>query len=196
MKAATVFPALENITQRLWFAVGVKPRHEKAVAEAFRASAIEYFAPVYRQQRVWSDRTKLVELPLFAGYVFSRFRYDERFRILNTRGVISILGGGKVFSPVSDEQIETLKTLVRSGAPARPHPYLAPGQQVEVERGPLAGIRGTVLRAKGTTCIVVGVEILQRSVAVEVDAAAVREIQPRFQPVAAAAAGRHVYAHQ
>ncbi len=196
MKTASICPSLENLTQRLWFAVGVKPRHEKAVGEAFRTTHIECFAPVYRQQRVWSDRTKTVELPLFAGYVFSRFRYDERLRILNTRGVISILGSGKVFSPISDEQIETLRMLVRSGIPARPHPYLAPGQMVELERGPLAGIRGTVLRAKGTTCFVVNVEILHRSVAVEVDAAAVREIRPRFQPVAAAAAGPKLYARQ
>jgi transcription antitermination factor NusG len=187
MTTAMEFRSLENVTRPLWFAVAVKSRHEKAVGEALGMSDIEHFVPVYRERRAWSDRTKFAEVPMFAGYVFTRFRYEERLRVLNTRGVISILGGGKVFSPVSDEQIASLRTIVNSGTQPRPCAYLAPGQVIQVERGPLAGIRGSIVRLKGQTCIVVSIEILQRSVAVEVDADAVRPIQARVRPIALAA---------
>jgi transcription antitermination factor NusG len=185
---------MENLTQRLWFAVGVKPRHEKAVALAMDASGLEHFAPVYREQRVWTDRIKLVELPLFPGYVFCRFRYAERLDVLNVAGVTSILGGGKMFAPISDEQIDALRTIAASKTAARPWPYLTPGQIVQVQRGPLAGIKGTIVRVKGIACIVISVEILQRSVAVEVDTDAVRPVEPLVQThIAAACAGHELF---
>jgi transcription antitermination factor NusG len=108
-------------------------------------------------------------MPLFAGYVFCRFCFHDRFVVLNTRGVIRILGAGSIFSPVSEDQIADLRVITASGLAALPHPYLAPGDMVRVERGPLAGVRGMVLRNKGFTSLVVSVEILQRSVVVEVE---------------------------
>jgi transcription termination/antitermination protein NusG len=183
MMAATRMATLENVSRPLWFAVGVKPRHEKAVSLAFELGGLEYFVPLYRERRVWSDRIKVVELPLFAGYVFCRFRYHERLRILRVSGVHSIIGGGKIFQPIADEQIATLKRLTDSGM-ARPCPYLVPGQMVQLVRGPLCGVRGTVVQAKGTTSVIVSLEILQRSVAVEVNADAVFPERPVKVPVA------------
>jgi transcription antitermination factor NusG len=160
----------------LWFALSVKPRHEKAVARALRTRQLEDFLPLYRESHAWSDRTKPVELPLFAGYVFCRFSYSERLVVLNTPGVTAILGAGKVFAPISEEQIEALRTIAASRVRARPCEYLPPGQLVRVESGPLAGVRGTVLRHKGGACVVISVEILQRSVAAEVEYGAVEAL--------------------
>jgi transcription antitermination factor NusG len=166
--------AFQSIAQPRWFALSVKPRHEKSVVQALRLQQLEEFLPLYREQHAWSDRTRWVEVPLFAGYVFCRFSFADRLAVLNTRGVIRILGAGNIFAPVSEEQISELRAVVASGLPARPCSYLAPGEMVRVERGPLAGVRGMVLRHKGVTSVVVSVEILQRSVVVEVDSDAVR----------------------
>jgi transcription antitermination factor NusG len=100
--------------------------------------------------------------------------------------VLRILGAGNIFAPVSSEQIAELRTIVASGLPARPCPYLVPGALVCVESGPLSGIRGTVVRSKGVTSVVVSVEILQRSVVVEVDSDAVRPDVSRRQLIRAA----------
>src|SRR5260370_4723822 len=137
--------------QTLCFALRVKRRHEKAVAHSLRCKQLEDFLPLYRESRGWSDRTTTVELPLFAGYVFCRFAYADRFLVLNTPGVTAILGAGSVFAPVAEEEIASIRTIVDSGLPARPFQYLTPGQLVVVERGPLAGIRGTTWRTKGAT---------------------------------------------
>jgi transcription antitermination factor NusG len=162
----------------LWFALRVQPRHERTVAEALAFQHLEPFAPFYRELRKWSDRVKAVELPLFPGYAFCRFAFADRFTVLNTRGVLGILGAGKLFDPVSDEQIAALRKVVQSGLAPRPYPYFAPGDPVVVERGPLAGVRGTVLRHKGTAALVITVDVLERSIVVEVDPGAVEPEVP------------------
>jgi transcription antitermination factor NusG len=192
MMAEMLVDRPENISRPLWFAVGVKPRHEKAVGDRMSAHGLESFVPVFRERRVWSDRMKLVDMPLFAGYAFCRFQYADRLTVRNIQGVTAILGGGRIFSPIDDDQIAALKTLSNSGA-ARPCAYLLPGQTVQVERGPFAGIRGLVLRSKGVTSLVVSLEILQRSVAVEVDADSVAPVRPLLTMSAGAAGSRQVY---
>jgi transcription antitermination factor NusG len=167
-------PAYQSIAQPLWFALSVKPRHEKSVAQALRLRQLEEFLPLYQEQHAWSDRMKPVKLPLFCGYVFCRFSFADRLTVLSTRGVTRILGAGNIFAPISEEQIAELRAIVASGLPARPCSCPVPGERVRVERGPLCGVRGTVLRTKRTTSIVVSVEILRRSVAVEVHSDHVR----------------------
>lgn len=163
-----------------WFAITVKARYEKAVAHALRAKNLEEFLPVYKARRNWSDRVQAVEMPLFAGYVFCHFAYADRIAVLSTPGVMSILGAGRVYSPIPDSEIENLRIVVNSGLRMRPWPYIAPGQTVTVDSGPLAGIQGTLLRNKGETCVVVTINLLQRSVAAELERNAVR---PDLLPV-------------
>jgi transcription antitermination factor NusG len=153
----------------LWFALSVKSRHERSVSRALRVKELQEYAPMYRERHAWSDRVKRVESPLFPGYVFCRFSYAQRLAILNTPGVMAILGAGKVFSPIPEEEIASIRTLVDSGVPVRPCAYLAPGDVVCIERGPLAGVRGAVLRTKNSKYLVVSIELLQRSVVAEVD---------------------------
>jgi transcription antitermination factor NusG len=152
-----------------WFALRVKPRHERSSAAALRFKGYEEFVPLYRSERRWSDRVKELELPLFAGYVFCRF--DSRFRlpILTTPGVLCIIGSGREPVPVPDREIEALKAVVRSGLRTEPWPYLEPGCRIGIEAGPLRGIEGTLLEVKGCQRLVLSVDLLRRAVAVEVD---------------------------
>jgi transcription termination/antitermination protein NusG len=152
-----------------WFALTVSPRHEKAAAHNLRLRGLEEFLPLYRVRRAWSDRMQVVDVPLFPGYVFCRFSYGDRLHALQTPGVKSVVGFGTSETPLDDSEIAAVRRLIASGLPITPWPYLRVGDMVHIERGALEGVRGTVLREKGPWRLVVTVELLQRSVAVEID---------------------------
>ncbi len=152
-----------------WYAVCVKHQHEKAVARTLAGLGLETFLPLYRSRRTWSDRIKILELPLFSGYVFARFAASERLVVLVAPGVRSIVSSGGRLAAVSEEEIASLQRMVSSGAPLQPYPFLQVGQTVRIERGPLRGVKGILLQCKGSWRVVVSIEILQRSVAAEVD---------------------------
>lgn len=152
-----------------WFALQVKPNAEWSVSAALRAKGYEEFLPAYRTRRRWSDRWKELELPLFAGYIFCRFDPQNRLPILVTPGVTSIVGRGKVPQAVEDHEIDDLRAVVRSGLSARPWPYLKIGERVRIQDGPLRGMEGLLLNIKPNRRLVLSVELLQRSIAVEVE---------------------------
>lgn len=159
-----------------WYAVQVKPRAEKAVSAALRVKGYEEFLPLYACERAWSDRIKTVQLPLFAGYVFVRLDIHNRLPVLKTPGVVSFVSLGAEPTPVDGRELEGIRSLVKSGLAVGPWPYLREGQQVEVERGALKGLRGILLKIKNECRLVVSVHLLQRSVAVEMDRESVRPI--------------------
>jgi len=152
-----------------WYALTSKSQHEKAVHEQLQAKALESYLPLYRARRRWSDRIKIIDLPLFSGYVFCRFDVLERLPLLIIPGVVSVVGRGKIPVPVEDEEIQALQTLVASGLSLQPWPFLGVGDRVTVEEGPLRGVQGVVIATKGTLQLVVSVTLLQRSVAVAMD---------------------------
>lgn len=152
-----------------WFALTVRPRHEKTVAQHLRTRGIEEYLPLCASRRQWTDRKKLVDLPLFAGYVFSRFSARERFLALMTPGVTGVVGFNNSDSPVSEAEIASIRTVLAAGFTLSPCPYVQAGDIVRIERGPLAGVSGTVARANGAWRLIINVELLHRSVAVEVD---------------------------
>ncbi|HSW51501.1 MAG TPA: UpxY family transcription antiterminator [Bryobacteraceae bacterium] len=155
--------------QPQWFALTVKPNHEKAAAQALQSRSLEVFLPLYRARRRWSDRIKELELPLFAGYVFCRFPGSQRARALATPGVTSVVGFGNKPAAVPEAEINSVRTLVSSGLPLSPWPFLRVGERVRIEAGPLAGVEGILSQVKDAWRVVVNVEILQRSVAAEVE---------------------------
>ncbi len=152
-----------------WFALTVKPNHEKAAAQALEAKALEAFLPLCRARRRWSDRVKDLDLPLFAGYVFCRYAAAERPRALATPGVTSVVGFGHKPAPVPEAEIESVRALVASGLPLSPWPFLKVGERVRIEAGPLCGVEGILTQLKDAWRVVVSVELLQRSVAAEVE---------------------------
>ena len=131
---------------------------------------IETWLPLCHVKHRWSDRTKIVDQPLFPGYLFSRFLMADRVRVLQSPGVKQIVGIGVTPAPISASEINNLRTLVDARPVLVPWPYLCAGQKVRVDRGPLAGVYGFVVRAEeGSLRIVVSVDLLQRSVAAEID---------------------------
>lgn len=151
-----------------WFALRVKPRTERLVADALDGKGYEQFLPVHRERRRWSDRVTTIETPLFGGYVFCRFDVQRRLPILKTPGVLQVVGIGKTPYPIDAAEIDALKVLVGSGLPVDPWPFLYIGQRIEIVGGPLAGASGILMNVKGQDRLVVSITLLQRSVSVEV----------------------------
>lgn len=153
---------------RSWFAVFTAPRHEKRVEEHFRAREIESFLPLYRTHRQWKDGSKgVLQLPLFANYIFVRIGCGERLPVLSIPGVISIVGGGRQSSPVPDSYIQFLRKGIREGK-IQPHPYLVSGARVRIRSGVMAGMEGILLHRKSDCRVVITLEMIMKSVRVEV----------------------------
>jgi transcription antitermination factor NusG len=152
-----------------WFALKVRHQHEQAAATVLGLKQLEAFAPTLRQRRRWSDRTKVLVTPLFPSYVFCRFENEKRLSVLNTPGVLSIVGFGNSPAPVPDEEIAAVRTAIASGMTIEPWPYLRAGERVEVTHGPLKSLKGVLVQSKNDWRVVVSVDLLMRSLAVEVD---------------------------
>jgi transcription antitermination factor NusG len=152
-----------------WFAIRVRPKHERATAINLKRRGFEEYVPLHRVRRRWSDRVKELDAVLFPGYIFCRFPRQDRLRVLNSPGVESIVGFGKTDIPVDDAEIEAVRTLVASGRPLAPWPFLRIGQNVAIVNGALSGLRGVVLRDQDSWRVVVSIEALDRSIAVEID---------------------------
>jgi len=160
-----------------WFAVRVKPKHEKNVSKLLEYKDMESFLPLYRGRRQWSDRSCELHLPLFPGYVFAKLNASRRTTpILATPGVFDIVRFGRDLAVVNAEEIAALQNLMRSGLPSEPWPYLEEGQEVEIEDGPLVGCRGQIVEIKKQPRLVLAVTMLCRAVLVELDRTWVRGI--------------------
>jgi len=154
-----------------WFALRVKSRHEHNVSAALSGKGYEWFLPLYKSRRAWSDRIKEIQLPLFPGYVFCRFDPQYRLPILTTPGVAGIVGTSRRPIPIDESEITALQAAVHSGLPNYPWPFLQIGRRVRLECGPLRGLEGILVDFKGAHRLVLSVALLKRSVAVEVDSA-------------------------
>ncbi|MBZ5526377.1 MAG: UpxY family transcription antiterminator [Acidobacteriia bacterium] len=159
-----------------WFALHVRTRFESAVAVHLQGKGYEFFLPMYVEKRRWSDRMQEIEQPLFPGYVFCRFDPQARLPILVTPGVIGVVGVGKTPIAIADEEIAGIQTVVNSGLPSQPWPFLQIGERVQIGSGPLHGLTGILEEIKGRHRLILAVTLLQRSVAVEIDVACVRPV--------------------
>lgn len=159
-----------------WFALQTRARYEHFAAKQLASKGYEIFLPLYHCKRRWCDRLKVLELPLFPGYLFCRFDSQDRLPILKTPGVMQIVGIARTPIPVDEEEITALQAAVRTGLPRYPSPFLTVGDRVRIEDGPLCGVEGILLNLKGRYRLVLSVSLLQRSVAVEVESAWVASI--------------------
>lgn len=160
-----------------WYAAYTSANHEKRVAEQLRLRGVERFLPVYESVRRWKDRRVKLEMPLFPGYVFVRMALQDRLRVQQVPGVARLVGFDGRPAALPEEEIVALQASLAAGARAEPHPYLTVGRRVVVRRGPLAGMRGILLQKKGKWRVVISVELIQRSVAVDADAADVEPVR-------------------
>jgi len=152
-----------------WYALQVWSRKESNVSAHLQGLGYECFLPTYKARRQWSDRVKELEQPLFPGYLFSRFDFQNRRQLVMAPGMIQIVGNGKTPLPVADDEIEKLQIAVASEHARQPWPYIQVGEQVRVNHGSLRGVEGILINMKGSHRVVLSVSLLQRSVAVEVD---------------------------
>lgn len=153
-----------------WFALYTCANHEKSVAAQLEARGIEHFFPLYRSRRNWKDRRVFLDLPLFPGYVFARFQWPERVRVLQARGVVRLVASNGRPCPLAEREIEALRAGVSGALRLEPHPYLTAGIRVRLLHGPLAGMTGILVRRKNGCRVVLSVDLIARSVAVEVAA--------------------------
>jgi len=165
--------ASPDATRYPWFALQVRVRHEVAVSDHLHGKGYEWFLPLYKSRRRWSDRVKEVEAPLFPGYLFCRFDPQDRLPILKTPGVAQIVGYNHIPIPVDEHEITAIRRLVASGVPNFPCAYLEVGSKVRIDTGALRGLEGILMDVKGKRRLVLSISLLQRSVAVEIDSDAV-----------------------
>ncbi len=158
-----------------WYAIRTRSRHEKLVHQQFDSRGVEAFLPLVDRRRRWKDRWKTVSFPLFSGYCFARFRYHDRLSVVTAVGVVQILGVNGHAIAIPEHEIEAVRQLVTCTLPLDPHPYLREGMEVEVLRGPLAGVRGILLRKGGRARLVVAINLIQQAASVELDA---QDVQP------------------
>lgn len=159
-----------------WFALYVLPRHEKAVDRQLNQIGYQSFLPIYQSRRKWSDRVKSVDLPLFPGYVFCRLDTDRPLKAVSVPGVCSIVRCGPDGGAISDPEIDALRRLTEVGRGLEPWTDLAVGVEVQVEAGPMAGVRGTLMRFRKETRLIVSIKQIERSISVEVDREDVRPV--------------------
>jgi transcription antitermination factor NusG len=160
-----------------WFALQIRMRHETNVADHLQGKGYEWFLPLYKARRRWSDRVKEVSSPLFPGYLFCRFNPQDRLPILKTPGVTQIVGYNHVPVPVDEQEIEAIRRLIASGLPNFPCAFLQVGCKVRIEAGALRGLEGILTELKGKRRLVLSITLLQRSVAVEIDSDAVSVVR-------------------
>lgn len=155
-----------------WFAVYVRSRHEKRVADHLAARGVERFLPLYKSDRNWQDRIVSLAMPLFPGYLFVRIAIENRMQVLESPGVLYLVGASGRPEPLEDTEIESMKTIYINERMLKPLPHaidgLKAGDRVRVVRGPLRGYCGYLSRTKKGRVVLVQ-ELVQRAVSVEVD---------------------------
>ena len=170
-----------------WFALQIRSRWEGTTAGLLRGKGLETLLPTYTTTRKWSDRSKVVESPLFPGYVFCRFDVHNRLPVLITPGVISVVGRGKTPVAVDDAEIRSIQAAIGCGIHMEPWPYVEIGERVRIKDDVLDGMEGILTSFKGNHRVVISVTLLRRSVALEIDRSRITPLgSPRNLPGEAA----------
>jgi transcription antitermination factor NusG len=159
-----------------WYAVSVRPRHEKVVSRHLELQGLNYFLPVYRSVRRWKDRRKELDMALFPGYVFVNLDLRDRLDVLRAPGVVQFVTFRGQPAAVPDSEIRALELSLSAGLRPQPHPYLHKGKRVRVKSGPLVDAKGIIIRRKEGFRLVISIDLIMRSVMLEVDEADVEPL--------------------
>ncbi|HEY2389784.1 MAG TPA: transcription termination/antitermination NusG family protein [Candidatus Angelobacter sp.] len=183
-----------------WLALQVRAGWEIRCAYLLRERGYTEFLPLYQQKRKWSDREKIIPVPLFTGYLFLFFEANNRESITSVPGFIRFVGTGNTPVPIDDGEINALQIATTASVGHGPCAFLEVGQEVEVRNGPLAGLTGKIVRFKNKLRLVLSVAMLQKSMFVEIDgyevAAVARPVSPQFEAVRMAAASNIISAEK
>jgi transcription antitermination factor NusG len=162
-----------------WWVIYTRHQHEKVVADVLSAKGFEVFLPLYDSIRRWKDRQKLLSLPLFPCYVFVRGGLHRRLQVVSTPGVYMTLTHGDRIAVIPEREIDAIRRTVEGPFRMEPHPFLRCGDRVRVIGGSLEGVEGILIRKKNQFRLVLSVDMLEKSVAVEIDAFDVESIVER-----------------
>ena len=166
---AAIEEGLSLHNSQKWYALAVKPRHEKSVHRMLEIKQQETFLPLYERNHRYARREKVFHLPWFPGYVFCRFSLKMCRPVITTPGVIRVLGPGGEPTAIDDSEINSMKLAVKAQTPIEPWPFLQTGERIRITEGALAGMEGTLIQVKHEPRIVLSVSLLQRSVLLEID---------------------------
>ena len=169
MDDSVAVPGLDDLR---WYAVRTRSRHEKMATQQLQTRGIETFLPVVTQTHRWSDRKKVVEVPLFSGYTFVRVAYasnEQRIQVLQTHGVAGFVGIQRTGDPIPDNQIEDIRTLLSNKVDIKAHSFLKIGQRVRVRGGALDGVEGILVSANGDRSLVISLKSIERSLSIRVE---------------------------
>ena len=159
-----------------WYVAHTSANHEKRVTQQLLQRSVEHFLPLYDTVRRWKDRRMKMQLPLFPGYVFVRLALRDRLMVLQVPGVARLISFNGKPATLPDKEIEALRTGLAAQLRAEPHPYLTIGRRVRVKGGPLEGVEGILIRKKKGCRVVISLNLIMRSAAVEVEAADLERI--------------------
>jgi transcription antitermination factor NusG len=155
-----------------WYAVQTRARNEKVISERLKEQGLTTFLPLVTEVRRWSDRKKKIERPLFSGYIFVKFVISNgpaRMRVCRTNGVFSIVGMRGVATPIPEEQIDALRTVVTRQVEWSEHPFLKVGQRVRIRGGSMDGVEGILLARNRDRTLIISVDAIQRSLEVRIE---------------------------
>lgn len=154
-----------------WYALYTAPRAEKKVADRFEKEGIEFYLPLTRVLRRWSDRKKWVEEPLFRSYIFVNITEAKYYQVLNTLGVVKFISFSGKAVPIPDNQIELIKMLLAEFPDdLEVATNLAPGTAIEIIAGPMMGMRGEMVDYRGEKRASVKIEYINQSVLINIPA--------------------------
>jgi len=176
VSGSVVDPASGAGREAGWWALYTRHQHEKVVAEMLEVKGLEVFLPLYESIRRWKDRNKTLSLPLFPCYVFVRATPGRRLQVVSTPGVHMVLSHGEHLATVPEAEIEAIRRTLEGSLRVEPHPFLKVGERVRVTRGTLEGVEGILVRKKSLFRLILSVNMLAQSVAVEIDAADVEPV--------------------
>lgn len=162
-----------------WYALYTRSRHEKCVAGQLQASCVEHLLPVYETVRHWKNHRVRLSLPLFPGYLFVRIVLADQLQVLKLPGAVRLVGFNGRPAEIGECEIEALRTFLVSGLRAEPHPFLKAGQRVRVRHGPFAGWEGVVVRTRRDFRVVLSLDLILRSIIVDLDAADLEWLPPQ-----------------
>lgn len=152
-----------------WYAVYTRSRHEKAIGRLFAEKSIDYYLPLIGMTSQWKDRKKYIEKPLFPGYVFVNIDVADFRTVLSTDGVVRFLGYGYTPTPLPEREVIDLQRVVESDIEFDPYPHFGAGDEVYINRGVLEGIRGRIVERRGVYKLILSIDMIKKSVSVEID---------------------------
>ena len=169
---------LESIPK--WYTLATKSRHEKVSKEGLETKGFEAYLPVRTVIKKWSDRRKKVQEPLFKGYVFVKMSYRERIPVLETPGVVRVVMFNGRPGILHESEIQTIQRLLdvnrHHGAKIEALEGIGVGDTVEVMNGPLTGLKGQYTEIKNEHRLVISIDSIGKSLAIEVPVDYVRRV--------------------